>query len=240
MYTNGGWITTREAADYLGMTRSGVRGLYLHGKLHQWKPEGAKRNTPAYYSWEEVMEMRATIARVKRRIGIHFLPEHWQSEEWITVTEAAKILDVTAARVSRLVRCRFFVFRYKREFGIKRRYLLSRRQVEKYRDAPDRLKEREQHKQPWVYKPPIPLSPKEETTFEQKNWLMIPEAARCLGVSVAAIYEYCRIGRLSRWPVGVSHGPGQRWWIDYKEIKRLRKDPKYQQRRARWRAAIKS
>ncbi len=95
-------------------------------------PDGPKGHTPAYYSWEEVMEMRATIARVKRRFCIHLLPEHWQCDDWITVQEAAEILGVAAVSVSCLVRRRFCVFRYKREFGLKRRYLLSKRQVEKY------------------------------------------------------------------------------------------------------------
>ncbi len=238
MYTNGGWITTKEAAAYLGITRNGVRQLYLRGKLHRSFPEEGKRFKTAYYLWEEVMEMRATTARVKRRFCIHLLPEHWQCDEWITVKKAAEILGVSPPSVSRLVRRRFFVFRYMKEFGIKRRILLSRRQVEKYRDDADRQKNSALHKQDWVYEPPAPLSAEEEAKFEQKKWLTIPEAARCLGVSRTAIYEYCRVVRLPRYPVGVSYGFKQQWWIDYEEVRRLREDPEYQKRRARFRACV--
>ncbi len=238
MYTNGGLVTTREAADYLGLTRSGVQYLYLQGKLHQSFPEEVKPRKTAYYFWEEVMAMRATTARVKRRFCIHLLPEHWDCEEWITVKEAAEILGVTFQCVFGYIHRRFFVFRYKREFGEKRHYLLSRCQVEKYRDASDRLKNRELHKRIWVYRPPLPLTMEEEAVFEQKKWLTMQEGARCLEVSVTTLEVYYKKGRLRRYPVGVSHGPRQRWWIDYEDIKRLREDPQYQERRSRWRATM--
>ena len=182
------------------------------------------------------MEIRATTARVKRRFGIHLLPEHWQCSEWISPRAAAEILGISCDCVYIYIRKRIFVFRYKQEPGKTKRYLLSRLQVEKYRDDKERQRRSAAMKNARLFKPMPPLTEAEEAAFEQKKWLTIPEAARCLGVSVTSIYQHCTGGRLRRYPVGIVHGFCQRWWIDYEDIKRLREDPKYQEKRALWRA----
>ncbi len=202
-------------------------------------PEGPKGHTTAYYSWEEVMEMRATSYRVKRRFCIHLLPEYWECSEWITIGEAAKTIGISYKTMQNLIRRRIFVFRYKRETDKTKRYLLSKLQVEKYRDDKERQRRNAAMKSAKAYIIPPPLTEAEEAAFEQKKWLTIPEAAQCLGVSIATIYTYSTSGRLRRYPVGVAHGRCQRWWVDYEDVKHLREDPEYQERRARWRSSIK-
>ncbi len=240
MDIEGGWVTTREASEYLAVSKTQIRRLFLAGKLRRLDPDEFDPLHRAYYSWKDVLEIRFESNRAKKRLWLQKILNVDIPTDWITPREAAAILDVDISSIYKKIKNSTFLYAVTGNGTKLKRLLLPKRMVLKHLDDAERIKNRKQYSryQSTYHAPRPALTPGEEAEFEEKKWLSAGEAARILRVTHANLCKFCKTKRLRSWPPPSWWHDARKWCFMYSDVMALRDDPVRLANRARWEKAF--
>ena len=234
------WVKTKEAADYLHVTRKTIWNLYHAGKLkHCHLPEtfpGQKKES-AWWSAQEIRDYARTSARAKRRMQTE-PPDLTAITDWISAQEAADILHVDITRVRKMAKSGLLTAR--RDSDAKNaRLWFSHQHVLALRHDPEHQQDSEEYDRKRRHQrsnTPV-LTEEERAELRALEWLTVEEAARFLGIAPVTLCGHRAAGRIPAYRHNTTP-KNRRMYFRIEDVEALHKDPHRQKFRTAWQQAF--
>ena len=236
------WITANEAAEILEVQAETVRHLAREGKLETRRTGVSGPVSFLYFSRRQILQ-RAESRAQKRHINIRqqrkerqerilIRLEEFSAQEWITVREAAAILNVSRSQIYRNVAEKRLIALQDLPGHKGSALRLSREQVEAYRDSPARQKRVEKfYKSKPIYVPSAQERAEDADPEPISPWVSTEQIVYWLGVSAATVHWFRKSGQVYYYKVGL-RPRGYCYLHSKSDVKKIINSPEYQKRSA--------
>ena len=236
------WITANEAAEILHIRATSVLRIVLRGQMTTTRIGTGGPVHCIYLSRQEVLDRAATRAqkrhnnvrqqRTERQERVLARLEDFPAQDWITVREAAAILNVSRSQVYRNIAEKRLISLQSLPGQNSSAHRLSREQVEAYRDSPRRL----DHVSKYYRSKPIYVPSAQERAEDAdpepiSPWVSTDQIIHWLGVSEATVRWFRKSGKVLFRSVGL-RPQGRCYQHSKSDVKKLINSPEYQKRSA--------